>query len=120
MEIVSRSLAKLGYDVQATTHMASGGNGLLSPHHFGYPHHRERFFVVGRLTPWDSNVLPVRRSGSTPTLRAIIQPADEFTPEDIAETRLSASQERCVIHWNEFLHIFPGNACRPFRCGATT
>lgn len=40
----------LGYDVVATEHIASrtGGYGLLSPHHFGYPHHRERFFIVAQ------------------------------------------------------------------------
>ncbi len=105
--IVSQSLAKLGYDVQATTHMASGGSGLLSPHHFGYPHHRERFFVIGRLTPWDRNVLPVRRTGSAPSLRTIIQPADTLTAADKAETGLTASQERCINHWNEFLQRLP-------------
>lgn len=40
----------LGYDVLATEHVASGSGryGLLSPHHFGYPHHRERFFIVAQ------------------------------------------------------------------------
>ncbi len=111
--IVRRSLAKLGYDVQATTHMASGGSGLLSPHHFGYPHHRERFFVVGRLTPWDRNVLPVRRPGSAPNLKTIVQPVDELTIADNAETSMSAPQERCVNHWNEFLQRLPSDTPLP-------
>lgn len=40
----------LGYDVTATEHITSGtgGYGLLSPHHVGYPHHRERFFIVAQ------------------------------------------------------------------------
>jgi DNA (cytosine-5)-methyltransferase 1 len=111
--IVRRSLAKLGYDVQATTHMASGGNGLLSPHHFGYPHHRERFFVVGQLTPWDRNVLPRRRKSSAPNLKSIIQTADELTLADNDETRLSASQERCIDHWDEFLQRLPSEVPLP-------
>lgn len=43
---VKGSLEKLGYTVRATEHKASGGTGLLSPHHLGFPHHRERFFIV--------------------------------------------------------------------------
>jgi DNA (cytosine-5)-methyltransferase 1 len=39
----------LGYDIVATEHVAAGSSsGLLSPHHFGFPHHRERFFIVGQ------------------------------------------------------------------------
>ena len=43
---VKTSLERLGYDVKGTEHMASGGQGLLSPHHLGFPHHRERFFAA--------------------------------------------------------------------------
>lgn len=39
----------LGYDIVATEHVSAGdSSGLLSPHHLGYPHHRERFFIVGQ------------------------------------------------------------------------
>lgn len=39
----------LGYDVIATHHVGQGSvGGLLSPHHLGHPHHRERFFIVGQ------------------------------------------------------------------------
>ncbi|RYH70950.1 MAG: DNA (cytosine-5-)-methyltransferase [Alcaligenaceae bacterium] len=39
----------LGYDVIATHHVGEGSTGgLLSPHHLGHPHHRERFFIVGQ------------------------------------------------------------------------
>lgn len=39
---------ELGYVVHATTHVSSRSQsrGLLSPHHLGHPHHRERFFIV--------------------------------------------------------------------------
>ncbi|MBU0553893.1 DNA (cytosine-5-)-methyltransferase [Myxococcota bacterium] len=44
-------LNDLGYDLTATEPKALGNHaiGLLSPHQFGYPHHRERFFLVGQL-----------------------------------------------------------------------
>lgn len=39
----------LGYDIVATEHVGTGdSSGLISPHHLGYPHHRERFFIVGQ------------------------------------------------------------------------
>ncbi|NMM15476.1 MAG: DNA (cytosine-5-)-methyltransferase [Rhodoferax sp.] len=39
----------LGYDIVATEHVGVGdSSGLISPHHLGYPHHRERFFIVGQ------------------------------------------------------------------------
>jgi len=46
---------ELGYYVVATNHVnqvagkqGAAGGGLISPHHLGYPHHRERFFIVGQ------------------------------------------------------------------------
>jgi len=40
---------ELGYQIVATDHVGNRATGgLLSPHHLGYPHHRERFFVVGQ------------------------------------------------------------------------
>jgi len=41
---------ELGYDVVATEHVQSDPTrgGLLSPHHLGYPHHRERFFIIAQ------------------------------------------------------------------------
>ncbi len=44
---VKQTLTEFGYDILATEHKATGGSGLLSPHHMGFPHHRERFFIVG-------------------------------------------------------------------------
>jgi len=40
---------ELGYALIATDHVGAGeAGGLLSPHHLGHPHHRERFFIVGQ------------------------------------------------------------------------
>lgn len=40
---------ELGYDIVATEHVSTGDStGLISPHHFGFPHHRERFFIIGQ------------------------------------------------------------------------
>ena len=58
--IVRSSLRRLGYEVRATGHMASGGEGLLSPHHLGFPHHRERFFAVASPFGVPKSVFPSR------------------------------------------------------------
>lgn len=40
---------ELDYQIVATNHVDQGSaGGLISPHHLGYPHHRERFFIVGQ------------------------------------------------------------------------
>jgi DNA (cytosine-5)-methyltransferase 1 len=48
-EIVHAALRN-DYDIRATEAVSGGSTrlGLLSPHHFGYPHHRERFFIVAQ------------------------------------------------------------------------
>jgi DNA (cytosine-5)-methyltransferase 1 len=40
--IVRQSLEEIGYSVAGMEHIASGGSGLISPHHLGFPHQRER------------------------------------------------------------------------------
>ncbi|MDB4947515.1 MAG: hypothetical protein JWM27_164 [Gemmatimonadetes bacterium] len=104
--IVRRNLEDLGYSVRGTVHLASGGHGLISPHHFGHPHHRERFFIVG----WQGGELPAdpfprgdRRR--TTTLTEIVQPDDQLTDVDRIETALSQKQIECIEHWNQLLHV---------------
>lgn len=49
-DTVYNELKACGYLVGATTQVQDKergiGDGLLSPHHHGYPHHRERFFIA--------------------------------------------------------------------------
>lgn len=71
----------LGYAVVATEHISekSGkGKGLLSPHHLGYPHHRERFFMLAQRKSelsTDSALIrtllqnPLERQSSLPSSR---------------------------------------------------
>jgi DNA (cytosine-5)-methyltransferase 1 len=102
--VVRESLKALGYSTRGTTHRASGGHGLISPHHFGHPHHRERFFIVG----WAGGELPddpFPRGDGRPrtTLSGITQPCDELTETDRKETALSIQQIECIDHWNALL-----------------
>lgn len=106
-KIVKESLENLGYDVKGTTHVASGGPGLLSPHHLGYPHHRERFFIVGSQKPLSNHVFPERDRGQKTNLRSIVQATADLSRRDKIETALTAQQIACINHWNNFLKRIP-------------
>lgn len=133
--IVRRRLEALGYSVTGTEHVTpisdtdwrdSGsrggrtaisrpkkttkqnpGTGLLSPHHFGEPHHRERFFIVGSLDGLPLSPLPERRSDLATSLKTIVQSRSELTPVDRQETMLSTQQIQCIDLWNELVAKLP-------------
>ena len=105
--IVKSSLGKLGYEVRATEHMASGGEGLLSPHHLGYPHHRERFFAVASHVGVPKNVFPSRNRNAVTSMRDIVQATDELSRPEREETRIVDQHRLCIEHWNTLLDVLP-------------
>ena len=105
--IARASLEKLGYQVVGTQHVGSGGPGLLSPHHLGYPHHRERFFIVASSQPLPPNPFPRKDTGSTALLESIVQAPSELTDSDVAGTRIPDHRLRCINHWNDLLQALP-------------
>ena len=105
--IVRASLSGLGYEVTATNHKASGGDGLLSPHHLGFPHHRERFFAVASLTGVPRNIFPPRARDAVTSMWDVVQSRDELTTLDQVETQIVDQHCRCVEHWNSFLEALP-------------
>lgn len=57
---------ELGYALIATDHVGTGeAGGLLSPHHLGHPHHRERFFIVGQRK--------TTRPGDSPLVKSLLR-----------------------------------------------
>ena len=106
-QIVKSSLMDLGYWVQATEHVASGGDGLLSPHHLGYPHHRERFFAVASLEELPSSPFPTRNRQASTSMAGVVQTADDLSRHDFEETAISEQRKRCIEHWNSFLGSLP-------------
>ncbi len=105
--IVRSSLRRLGYEVRATDHMASGGEGLLSPHHLGFPHHRERFFAVASHMGVPKNVFPSRNRNAATSMTDVVQSSDELSRLDIEETQIVDQHRRCIEHWNTFLGALP-------------
>jgi len=106
-EIVRESLEKLGYDVNGTEHVTSGGTGLLSPHHFGFPHSRERFYIVARQGKLPSESLPQGDRSCVTNLENIVQIKGELCEQDRIETKLTAQQKDCIDHWNALLSKLP-------------
>jgi len=105
--MIRECLAQLGYNVRGTTHKASGGHGLVSPHHLGFPHARERFFIVASLATLPEDPFPVRDRHRSTRLADIVQRPRELTLEDASETALSKQQVACIDHWNTLLRRLP-------------
>lgn len=102
---VKTTMEGLGYHVQATEHKASGGPGLISPHHLGYPHHRERFFMVASLEDLPDEVFPAPIRDRLTCIEDVVQ--DELSANDQEETKLSQQQTDCIEHWNSLLKCLP-------------
>jgi DNA (cytosine-5)-methyltransferase 1 len=111
--IVRGSLIELGYDVRGTEHVASGGHGLISPHHLGYPHTRERFFIVASLSKLPLDPFPRRNGTARVCLRDIVQARSELSGQDVRETTLSEHRVQCIEHWNGLLGRLPERIALP-------
>jgi len=98
---VRRRLERLGYDVRATEHKATGGPGLLSPHHLGFPHHRERFYIVASRNGLDSFSFPMGNGDCKTKMSDVVD--DELSARDLKETEITDQQRRCIEHWNRLL-----------------
>lgn len=105
--IVRDTLLKLNYDVRGTEHVRSGGHGLVSPHHLGYPHRRERFFIVASQGQLPPDPFPGRRRDRVTDLADVVQVTTELTTKDRAETALHESRVECIEHWNRLLKAIP-------------
>jgi len=112
--IIKESLEALGYHVKGTEHVTTGGNGLLSPHHLGHPHTRERFYIVGRLHgELPNKVFPDIDRLRVTKLEDIVQCPNELTSEDKKETALTSVQRACINLWNVLLHRIPESVDLP-------
>ncbi len=106
-QIVRESLEKLGYNVEGTEHVTSGGVGLLSPHHLGFPHSRERFYIIASRSTLPLDPFPARDRSRVTTLNDVVQRASELDKQDRLETALSNQQRECIDHWNSLFSKLP-------------
>jgi DNA (cytosine-5)-methyltransferase 1 len=111
-QVVRRALELLGYTVRGTEHKASGGHGLISPHQFGFAHHRERFFVVAHLGSLPSDPFPRAQFKADKSLRQLVDDI-RMSAKDRKETALTAQQIECINTWNSILRVLPPDAELP-------
>jgi DNA (cytosine-5)-methyltransferase 1 len=123
---VKDTLVGFGYEVSSTSHKASGGadsRGLLSPHHLGYPHHRERFFIIAQQPSLDwlptikgrhpFPARPSRRSDqenldtrARERLSHIVHEGWKTAPvAAIERAQLNPGHVDCIEHWNRLLSL---------------
>src|SRR6185436_606047 len=85
----------------------------ISPHHFGFPQHRERFFIVAALDGLPEPAFPHVDRAVRTTLEGIVMPNKKLSRADVSETRLTAQQRACIRHWNELVQALPKNVQMP-------
>jgi DNA (cytosine-5)-methyltransferase 1 len=111
--IVQKSLIDLGYSVRGTTHVATGGHGLVSPHHLGFPQHRERFYIVASRNELPRDPFPPASRRRETSLSSVVVDNADLTEGDRNETKLSEVQESCIEHWNTFIKAIPEEIALP-------
>ncbi len=127
--VVEKTLSQ-HYDVRMTRHKNEGGEGLLSPHHFGLPHHRERFYIIaqrrsskkfapiGRRSPFPSRASISReeaRTLSETKLRSIVQHPGSGVPAQDEEVAISPDRVAAITHWNQLLALIAEAPSAPTR-----
>jgi len=109
---IKERLKELGYCVRSTADPLIIGESErhLSPHLYGYPQRRERFFAVGSLSYLPKDPFPVP-TGIQPTLADIITHAEDreggLSEEEIASTEINWQGRRAIELWNEFVRNLP-------------
>jgi DNA (cytosine-5)-methyltransferase 1 len=113
-KIVRKSLERIGYCVRGTEPKSGGGHGLISPHQFGYPHHRERFFAIAAR--WDLPIDPFPIPTTMATRRVferMVTSPSRLTKTEGLESRLTAQQVGCINHWNKLVRRLPADSALP-------
>lgn len=106
-KIVESSLRDRGYHVTGTTHVATGGHGLVSPHHLGFPQHRERFYIVASTAALPPDPFPKADRSRITDLSTIVDRRAALSDTDRRETSLTPRQIDCIEHWNAFVKAIP-------------
>jgi DNA (cytosine-5)-methyltransferase 1 len=102
---VHRKLIEMGYSVRFTRPVSQGGMGLLSPHQFGYPQRRERFFAIGATIgmPREEESFPIPDYIAPDLSNYILDDEGSGYPDQC----LSLQEEQCIEDWNKFISSLP-------------
>ncbi len=106
-------LRELGYTVRSTADNIDNGGyeKLISPHHFGYPQKRERFFAVGSLDYIPKDIFPIPNE-KKPNLETIIIPKKKSKLStdkliDIDQCKIGTQALKAIKLWNNFIDALP-------------
>ena len=111
---IKKLIEKLGYCVRSTDNCNYSNdkpNMHLSPHQFGFPQKRERFFAVGSLDYLPRNPFPIPNE-IKPSLKEIILNNKEVRNKNDATIDLEkcaiCNQGKLAINlWNKFIDCLP-------------
>jgi DNA (cytosine-5)-methyltransferase 1 len=104
---IKEELHRLGYSVRSTQHVSSGGSGMLSPHNYGFPQKRERFFAICRRGYLPSDPFPPETGVVDKSLENILIDITLLSQQDQAFSLLSAHQTQAVALWQQFIDWLP-------------
>lgn len=107
---IKDELHRLGYSVRSTQHVSSGGSGMLSPHNFGFPQKRERFFAICRRGFLPSDPFPPETGIVDKSLAEILIDNALLSAQDRAFSSLSAHQRQAVDLWQRLINKLPREA----------
>lgn len=107
---IKEELSRLGYTVRSTQHVTSGGGGMLSPHSYGFPQKRERFFALCRRGFLPENPFPVESGLASRSLDSVLVEDKSLTIEEKAFSTLSNTHLEAIELWQEFIHCLPNGA----------
>lgn len=110
--VVRLNLQRLGYQVAGTSHRKSGGPGLISPHHLGFAHTRERFYIVASKEPLLSHPFPDRTTALQQTISDIVETT--LSRRELEEVGLTNAQEAYINHWNALVKSLPPESLPSF------
>lgn len=109
---IKQRLSSLGYFVRSTADplCLRESERHLSPHLYGYPQRRERFFAVGSLSYLPKDPFPIP-TGIQPSLRDIMLSKKDkrggLTTDEISQTKINEQALRAIELWNEFISNLP-------------
>jgi len=96
--LIEQQLKDAGYDIKAKQ---------LSPHRFGIPQIRERFFIVGSRKGLSSFSWPEETLDKDLSIKSIL----DYRPKDAR--RLSKQASECIKTWQKFINVIPDNESIP-------
>jgi DNA (cytosine-5)-methyltransferase 1 len=109
---IKERLKGLGYCVRSTADPLALGESErhLSPHLYGYPQRRERFFAVGSLSYLPRNPFPIP-TGIQPSLQDIIMHQGRkdggLTRDELNDTKIGDQAMLAIELWNIFVSNLP-------------